>query len=196
MDPEALLQPSFLVPVVAVVCVLGGVVFAVLRAMIARRAQARIPRWSHAAYALWTGGEDSGTWARDRAQQSLASWYGVQSSAQFFDVIRGLRAGQTGNPAWDRVRALDLLRIGAAAGYVDDETCWRECAAIGTELQRLYQSWEQLGQAFEAGMHAWQRGRNVTDPAQTERVQRNLPTLRGTIWPAISFHTTLAVAED
>lgn len=195
MDPSAYLEPSFLIPVVAVACVLGGVVFAVVRVMLARRAQARVPAWARGAYSIWTGGEDCGAWPRDRAAKSLADWYGATSSEAFWRVVRGLRQGQTGSAAWDKVRALDLLRIGAAAGFVDDEACWKESAAIGKELQVQFVGWEQLAQAFEAGMQAWQRGRGVTDPEQLGRVQRNLPTLRARLWPAVEFTAKLEVED-
>ena len=191
-EPLLGLNPTILIAVVAVLCVLGGVVFAVIRMQLTRRSQAQVPRWAHGAYAIWTGGEDCGTWARERARQALADWYGVNSSSEFWDLIRGLRQGQTGSPAWDKVRALDLLRIGTAAGIIDADACWKESAAIGTELQAQHRSWPELAQAFEAGMQTWQRGRGMNDPEQLGRVQRNLPKLQSEIWPAIAFDTKLA----
>jgi hypothetical protein len=110
-------------------------------------------------------------------------------------VVRGLRQGQTGNAAWDKVRALDLLRIGLAAMYLDQDQSRTEAAHIGNELQRQFGGWEELAQSFEAGMLAWQRSRGVTDAGELGRVQRNLPTLRQQIWPRTAWRTAL-VAPD
>jgi hypothetical protein len=189
-------SPNVLIPVAGGAVVLLGIVIAVVRGQMAKRNRAMVERWARGAYALWTGGEDCGTWAMPRAQDALRSWYGAGNAQAFWEVVRGLRQGQTGNPAWDNVRAIDLLRIGTAATYIDADKCWAEAAAIGTELQRRYRSWEELAQAFEAGMHAWHRSRGVTDAQQLGRVQQNLPALRQTIWPGVRFDATLAVEED
>ncbi len=195
MDPNGAPNLTVLIPVVAVAVVLLGVVIAVARAAMARRAGEAVDRWIRGAFSVWTGGEDSAAWAADRARASLKSWYGVEGGAAFWEVIKGLRQGQTGNVAWDLVRAVDILRIGLAAGYLDAEQCRAECAAIGAELQKRFRSWDELAQQFEAGMQSWQRGRGVTDPQETGRVQRNLPALRQTIWPAAPYDTSLALDD-
>lgn len=175
----------------ALVVVLLGVGIGVFTVMRGKRAKGALQRWVHGAFSIWTGGEDCGAWPAQRAQESLTSWYGASNVGKFWEVIKELRQGQTGNLAWDRVRALDLLRIGTAAQYIDAESCYDEAAKIGRELQQRYGSWEELAQQFEAGMQAWQRGRGVNDPQQTGRVQRNLPALRQQIWPGIDFKATL-----
>lgn len=196
MDPGDLLNPKLLVPIAGSVVVLVGVVVAVARMKAASNGRAALERWSRGAYSIWTGGEDCATWGPDRAQNALRDWYGATGGPRFWEVIRDLRAGQTGNVAWDCVRALDLLRIGMAARYIDADSCLKESAAIGQELQRRFRSWEELAQAFEAGMHAWQRSRKVTDPEQLGRVQRNLPALRQQIWPSIAFGAPLRFDDD
>lgn len=191
MEPSELLSPAVLVPIVVVVVLLLGVVIGAVTMLGAKNKKKAIPKWAHGAYSIWTGGEDCGTWTQDRAATSLHSWYSVNGPGSFWKVIEGLKSGQTGNPAWDRVRALDLLRIARAATFIDDDQCWTESAKIGRELQSRYRSWEELAQAFEQGMRSWQQGRGVDDPQQTGRVQRNLPALRQQIWPAIAYTTTL-----
>lgn len=189
------LNPIIVAPIVAVVVVLGGIVFAFIQRAASKGKEQRVERWAHAAYSLWTGGEDSGTWTEERAQKSLSNWYGANSTGQFFEVIDGLREGQTGNAAWDQVRALDLLRIGRAADYVDDEDCRKHMASIGVSLQAKYGSWQELAQAFEAGMNAWQSQRGINDPNERGRVQRNLPKLQSEFWPKVNYRTSL-VLED
>ena len=196
MELETLLRPVVLIPAAGGFFVLVGVVVGLARLASARKVEGAQKLWAHGAWSLWTGGEDSGAWSPDRAAQALASWYGATGSGAAWEVIRGLRRGQTGNAAWDKVRALDLLRIATAAGYVDAESCWNESAAIGTELQSHYRGWEELAHAFERGMHAWQTSRGIDDPTELGRVQRNLPKLRAEVWPHVSFDAPLRSNDD
>lgn len=192
MNLHELLRPAVLVPVVGGAVVVLGAAIAGVTIAAGRRRAATLHRWTHGACGLWTGGEDSGTWPQERAAQSLASWYGATGPGRLWEVIAELRDGQTGNPAWDQVRALDLLRIGRAATFLDDDACWTEAGKIARELQRRYRSWDELAAAFEAGMNTWQRRSGVTDPTQLGRVQRNLPALRTQVWPRVRFDAHLA----
>ena len=180
-----------LVPVAAVVVVALGVVAFMLRRLFGAPEAVHAREWAHGGYSIWTGGEDCGDWDAARARDALRSWYGVQDSASFWSTIQNLRGGTTSNISWDQVRAIDLLRIGAAATYIDEDECWAEVSAIAGQLQERFDSWEAVAADFEAGMHAWQDGRGVTDPGQRGRVQRNLPYLRGTAWPEAPFKAPL-----
>ena len=195
MEVEELLTPTVLVPVVAVLVVLIGVVVGVVKIAGGKKTERDIVSWAAGAYSIWTGGEDSGTWAPERAQRSLGDWYGITGPGKLWDTINDLRRGQTGNPAWDLVRAIDILRIAVAARYIDDESCLTEASKMGVLLQARYRSWEELAQAFEAGMIAWQDRRGVTDPGERGRVQRNLPTLRQGIWPRVRYDARLGPAD-
>lgn len=189
------LDPSVLVPVAVVLVLLLGGGIAVVGIMMAKKKGQLLDAWAHAAYSIWTGGEDSATWAADRAQTSFKNWYGAASGGQAQNTIAEVMGGQTGNLAWDNVRALDLVRMGLAAGYLDQDQVKTYQAKIGNALQRRYGSWEQLAQDFEAGMRAWHQRMGQTNPQETERVQRNLPKLRAQIWPKVPFTATL-VAPD
>lgn len=105
-------------------------------------------------------------------------------------MIEGLKAAAPASAAWDMVRAVDLLRMGFAAGYLDADDCWEKIRQVALELQKHYTSWEQLGTAFERGMHAWQDSRNQTDANERGRVQKNLPLLRDQVWPKVKFTAT------
>lgn len=59
------------------------------------------------------------------------------------------------------------------------------------ELRASHAGWENLASAFETGMNDWQRRRGVSNPAELGRVQRNLPVLRGQIWPQIRWDVAL-----
>ena len=110
MDPSQLMDPSILVPIAVALVVVIGVAVALVTMVGGKKKAQRRGQWVHAAYSIRTGGEDGGTWARDRAQKALASWYSANGSGSLRKVIAGLREGRTGNIAWDRIRALDLLR--------------------------------------------------------------------------------------
>jgi hypothetical protein len=183
--------PSWLIPAVIGGVIVLGVLIAIVKVMLSRRQGVSVDAWAHAAYSLWTGGEDSATWTQKRAQDSVRNWYGAGSGGALQEVVRGLREGKAGNPAWDKVRALDLVRIGLAAGYYDKDQVRQQQAGIGRELQQVYGSWEELARAFEEGMQAWQGSSGTTDPKETGRVQRNLPNLRREIWPRVPYGTTL-----
>lgn len=173
--------------VVAAVVILLGVVIGIITM---RGGPKTAARWAHGAWGLWSGMEDSGTWPSDRAQQSLQSWYGITDRPTLMKQVEGLKAAAPANAAWDMVRAVDLLRMGFAAGYLDEDDCWEKIRQVALVLQQHYKSWEELGAAFERGMHAWQDSRRQNDPNERGRVQRNLPALRAEVWPKVDFSAT------
>ena len=151
-----------------------------------------VERWAAGAYGVWTGGEDCARWDSERARQSLQSWYGASEAASLRETIEGLATGEaTGNAAWDQVRAIDLVRIGIAAGYLTREQARDITRGVASALRARYGSWEEVALAFEEGMHDWQDSRGITDPTQRGRVQRNLPALRASIWPQIPYRAEL-----
>ncbi len=186
-------MPSFVVPIAIAVVVLG-VIIGVIAMGLGKKAESNARAWMAASWSLWTGGEDSGTWEQQRAVTSLANWYGAANPGTFWKVIEGLRKGQTGNAAWDIVRAFDLLRIGFAAKYVDDDQFLTEGSKMAVELQSKYSSWDELSGAFEKGMNDWQRSRNITDEKETGRVKRNQPAFQ-TLAKKVGFKAKL-VADD
>jgi hypothetical protein len=189
MDPAQLIKdnlPLVIGAVAATVVVLGVVV-----GFITSRGGPKLAaRWAHGVYGLWSGAEDSGTWAAERAQQSLQSWYGISDRPSLMKLVEGLKSGAPASAAWDMVRAVDILRIGFAAGYLDEDDCWEKVRQVAQVLQTKYSSWEELGTHFERGMHAWQDSRNLTDATERGRVQKNLPVLRSQIWPKVKFDAT------
>jgi hypothetical protein len=188
----------YVLPVCLVLGILGISIAGVIVGGIFRRMFRKGPEmpgnvqfWAQGCYGLWTGGEDSGQWDQGRAQSALSSWYGAKDRALFDAVIAGLQGGQTGSVAWDLVRAIDLLRIGAAAGYITHDECWARTRVIAAALRKSYESWEDLADGFEEGMHEWQDSRNVTDPNERGRVERNLGMLRQYIWPRVAWNARL-----
>ena len=195
MELDDILDPSFLIPVAGGTVIAIGIIVAIVTAKLSKKKKEMIPRWTRGAYGLWTGGEDSGTWPRERAIQSLSSWYGATNVGALRAVIADLKRPDTSMVEWNMIRALDLLRIGVAAGYIDQEECWTEAGRICQTLQQTHTSWEHLGQCFEVGMHAWQGRSGITDPNETGRVKKNLPRLRAEVWPQAPWNAPLVVDD-
>lgn len=182
------------VGIVAMVAALAGVLL--LRAWWARRRwAAAIPQavdlWAAGAFGIWSGTEDSAHWDPERARRSLADWYGATDAAGLLGTLDSLARGTTGNAAWDQVRAVDLVRMGLAAGYLDLEGGRAQVRRFATSLRGTYRSWDELAAAFEQGMLAWQASRGIDAPAETGRVQRNLPVLRAQVWPLVPWDAAL-----
>ena len=157
MDSSSLLRPAVIVPIVAVAVIVLGAIIGFATLARGKRRAAALRRWTHGAYSLWTGGEDCGTWAKDRATASLASWYGATGPGHLWKVIAELRDGQTGNPAWDQVRALaeslglrsrlfdiratpqGFAFVGSGFGHGVGMSQWgaRELARRGASYQRI-----------------------------------------------------------
>jgi hypothetical protein len=176
-----------IVGVVAVVLVLGVIIGIVSMKGGASTAQ----RWTHGAIGIWSGAEDSGTWPESRAKQSLQSWYGITDRPSLMKMVESLK-GSAGrdSASWDMVRAIDLIRMGFAAGYLDEDDCWEKVKQVRELLQKQFTSWQDLATAFERGMHAWQDSRGQTDANERARVQKNLPVLEAQIWSKVKFSAT------
>lgn len=153
--------------------------------------RAPVEAWGAGCWGLWSGAEDSATWSQERAVKSLSSWYGANDPPALAGVIEGLYQGTTGNAAWDVVRAVDLLRIGVAAGYLSQAECSAGVRRAAGVLRGQYSSWEELASGFEQGMNAWQDSRGITDPNERGRVQRNAPYLRAAVWPTVAWGAAL-----
>jgi hypothetical protein len=191
LRPDGTPNLTVIIPTLVAVLVVGGAVLAVIRSRFGPPEPVAASDWAHAAYSIWTGGEDCGQWEPARARDALQSWYGVTEPQAFWSTIRGLEEGRTGSIAWDRVRALDLLRIGTAAGYIRQAECWQAVSSTADALRQRFDSWAALAADFEAGMHQWQDQRGVTDAQQRQKVQSNLPYLRKTAWPRAAFKAPL-----
>src|SRR5689334_18258780 len=99
------MDPMTLIPLAVGAVLLLGVIIGLITVLRGAKAGREVDLWSLGAYGLWTGGEDCATWEPQRAQNALSNWYGAESPGAFHRVVKGLREGQTGNPAWDKVRA-------------------------------------------------------------------------------------------
>ncbi|MDZ8119865.1 DUF1266 domain-containing protein [Pontiella agarivorans] len=56
---------------------------------------------------------------------------------------------------WDLARVISLVRWGVAAGYLEEEEAWQWIMPAAQEIQRIYGSWEELGEAYVTGRMFW-----------------------------------------
>lgn len=188
------------VPAVVILAIFAFVALAVAlllaRAWWARRRWAAampqaVDLWAAGAFGIWSGAEDSAHWDPERARRSLADWYGATDAAGLAATLDSLARGTTGNAAWDQVRAVDLVRMGLAARYLDLEAGRDRIRRIAAALRPAYPGWDALADDFERGMQAWQASRGITDPSETGRVARHRPLLRSSVWPLVPWDAAL-----
>jgi hypothetical protein len=151
------------------------------------RRETALARWARGAYGLLTGGDDFGRLGREEAQGLLEAPWGIEDAAQLRDAVAGLERTESGNEAWDLVRAIVLARLGAAAGYLDEQESWEIVARAAARLQGSYGSWAALGEAYAEGRSAWLRGQGISQPAHHSPVERNIEALRARVWPRVAF---------
>lgn len=56
---------------------------------------------------------------------------------------------------WDYGRYICLCRWGYMAGYVSEEEAWKRIMPVARELQRKFDSWEDLGRNYLIGRQFW-----------------------------------------
>jgi len=63
--------------------------------------------------------------------------------------------GPQGLLAWDLARLVAVAGWGYVADYISEEEAWSFIGPAAATLQRSYQSWEDLGQAYVKGAYTW-----------------------------------------
>jgi hypothetical protein len=174
---------SALIGAAAGCVVVGGGLFAVLKA---REGAQTASRWARGVCGIWSGLEDSGAWLAPRAQHALQNWYGIGDRGALAQQVEALLT----TSGWDLVRAVDLLRMGLAAGYLDADECSERTRQVAEFIRLHFNSWQALADDFEAGMHAWQDQRGVTDVKERTRVQRNVAVLKPRVWSKVRLSAT------
>lgn len=66
--------------------------------------------------------------------------------------------GPRGLLAWDLCRLVAVAGWGFVADYISEDEAWSYVAPAAAVLQRSYQSWEDLGQAYVKAAYVWNPG--------------------------------------
>ena len=103
-----------------------------------------------------TGSCDYGYLSRSEAHRMLVRWWQVHGPRDHSRVTDELEAAGGRDNAWDLVRFIVVMRLGAAAGHVEQGDSWHCCKAIIPRLQAAYPSWLDLGAAYLNARRQWQ----------------------------------------
>ena len=183
-----------------------GAALLVLLAIVVRRARERDPkrtmearleadasiplrRWVQAASMLVTRNCDYGYLDEGEARRMLHRWWHVHGRRDLHDTLDELAHSPHEDNAWELLRFLLVVRLGVAAGMIPEDDGWDAAAPIARRLQRAYDDWPQMGQAYVQARRQWRSlpldGSDDDDAMRW--VVDNLHTLRADLWVKIPF---------
>lgn len=148
-------------------------------------------RWVQGAFMIVTGDCDYGYLARGEAHRMLVKWWQVHGPRDHARVTDELEAAGGRDNAWDLVRFIVVMRLGAAAGHLEQGDSWHCCSAIIPRLQQAYPSWPELAAAYLNARRQWQGAApdGTEDDAVMQRISENIAHLREHHWPEIPFES-------
>lgn len=150
-------------------------------------------RWCQAGVRLVSRDCDYGHLPRGEARRMLQRWWHVHGPRELHDVLRTL--GDSPNPdnAWELLRFIIVVRLGAAAEMVDDDDSWSMAAPIAMRLQDAYGDWSAMAQAYVRARRQWQE--LALDGSQDDATMRwitdNLQSLRASTWNEVPWDLEL-----
>ena len=182
------------------------VLFAIMR----RRARARTPkptmearlqadaaiplrRWIQAACMLVTRNCDYGHLGPGEARRMLHRWWHVHGPRDLHNTLDELAHSPHPDNAWELLRYLVVTRLGVAAGMIPEHDGWQAAAPIARRLQRAYDGWPEMAQAYVQARRQWRT--LPLDGSEDDDAMRwvvdNLHTLRADLWAKIPFDLDL-----
>ena len=90
---------------------------------------------------------------RKTADVSTQDWERLWQIHRFQANDRGLQSLEFA--AWDFIRAANLTRAGASAGWLSEDEAFDTLAAINRALQSYYSSWDETWEAFRTTRWLW-----------------------------------------
>ena len=148
-------------------------------------ADEKIPlrRWTRAAIAIITGGDDYGYFPKNRVAPLLEEMWDVTGADSAKNTIAVL---QKGTSAWDLVRALHVARMSVGAEFIDAETGWTLVAPIAQKLQSVYDTWDAVAADYFDSRTVWARETNLAMPTK-EEFQDDIDVTKSVYWDEIDF---------
>ncbi len=145
--------------------------------------------WCQAAMMLVTRDCDYGHLDRGEARRMLQRWWHIHGPRELHDVLDELAHSPHPDNAWELLRFVLVARLGAAAGMVDPEQSWEMIAPVAKRLQRAYDDWPDMAQAYVVARRQWRElpldGSN--DDATMQWITHNLHALRSGLWTERPF---------
>ena len=151
-----------------------------------------LKRWARGVYALLSP-QDYGRLPQGGAQMILRRDWGCETPAKLHGLLERRFALETGDPAWDLVRAVILARLGAAAGYMSPPDSWAVVGRARNEILRHYACWAELGEAYADARMRWLRSTGEVEPDEKrpfDEVRYAMKDLAQNLWPHVAFSVT------
>jgi hypothetical protein len=160
------------------------------------RRDARHPlrAWAQAAFLIVTGDGDYAYIGAAEARRMLRNWWDVHGPHELRAALKLLAASGRPDNAWDLVRFIVVSRMGVAASYIDNDDAWDGAYPIAVRLQRAYESWTDLGQAYIQARRQWRRFPldGSEDDAEMRKLVENVAALRHGMWTRVDYELDLA----
>ncbi|MBX7077927.1 MAG: DUF1266 domain-containing protein [Nannocystaceae bacterium] len=149
--------------------------------------------WVQNAFLVVTGNCDYGHLPRGEAVRMLSSWWDVHGPNEHRRMLAELAESGRPDNAWDLLRFVLLMRLGVAAGYVDDAGAWAGIRPIARRLQAAYGDWPAMAHAY---LLARRQARGLAadgteDDASTQAIRDNIAHLHGGRWAQLPWSTPL-----
>lgn len=147
--------------------------------------------WLQGAFMIVTGSCDYGYLSRSEAHRMLVRWWQVHGPRDHARVTDELETAGGRDNAWDLVRFIVVMRLGAAAGHVEQGDSWHCCKAIMPRLQGAYPSWLDLAAAYLNARRQWQgvAADGTEDDDVMLGISQNIAHLREHHWPSTPFES-------
>lgn len=116
-------------------------------------------RWALAFALLEMGPLDELPASTTECRERLRARYGILSGDQTLAYFRARRRGD----AYEIAHLITVAASAAGAGYLDAETAWHVIWAAAQLARRTYTSWQQLADAYEAGLAEISDGRGSAE---------------------------------
>ena len=90
-------------------------------------------------------------------REILSSSWDVTSRRQLLSVIQNLLRNDASRMliGWNYPRAVNLARMGYAAGYLQESEAWEIIMPAAARLQQTFSSWQELGQIYMDARAQW-----------------------------------------
>lgn len=103
----------------------------------------------------------------------------------------GEKFGDRDLKAWDLCRYVCLVRWGYKVGWLTEAEAYERIMPVAKQLQKMYGSWQELGEAYLVGRQFWNDPYYQKDKEKSERILHELLTEPDSPWVTLPWKTEL-----
>jgi len=103
--------------------------------------------------------------------------------------------GDRGILAWDYSRYIYLCRNGYMSGFLSEQEAWELIMPIARELQKRFDSWEQMGTNYLIGRQYWSYKQTQKSGRELEDAYQRLLDMKSSPWNRYSWDMDLGDDE-